>query len=428
MADKKKCFVVMGFGVKTDYRTSRALDLDKTYKHIIKPAVEGAGLACIRADEIPHSGTIDVPMYEQLLDADLVVADLSTSNVNAAYELGVRHALRPLRTVVIAEQQFDFPFDVNHIAIMTYRHDGKALDIDIALTFREQLQKQIEAIMAVENPDSPVYTFLKPLNPPARAKVRRAAAPATRGVRAEPAPAEENPAMSPLMDQVEAAKDRGDFIAAKSLLEVVRKMAPRDNYVTQQLALVTYKSKHPDPVAALEEARGILAELDPMESNDGETLGLWGAIHKRHWEISKDPTQLDHAIAAYEKGYQLLNDYYNGINYAYLLNVRGSVVEKTAEAVADFVLAQRVRRNVIQLCDAELERIKEKEETRGERYWIWATKAEAAAGLEDEARARQFFEKAKTLATADWMVDSTNEQIGGLRSLLERSPLAKLAD
>ncbi len=25
------CFVIMGFGVKTDYRTSRVLDLDKAY-------------------------------------------------------------------------------------------------------------------------------------------------------------------------------------------------------------------------------------------------------------------------------------------------------------------------------------------------------------------------------------------------------------
>jgi hypothetical protein len=31
-------------------------------------------------------------MYEQLMSADLVVADLSTSNANAFYELGVRHA------------------------------------------------------------------------------------------------------------------------------------------------------------------------------------------------------------------------------------------------------------------------------------------------------------------------------------------------
>ena len=93
------CFVVMGFHKKTDFQTGRTLDLDKSYRLLIKPAVEECGLTCLRADEIPHSGTIDVPMYEQLLAADIVVADLSTCNANAIYELGVRHALRPFSTV-----------------------------------------------------------------------------------------------------------------------------------------------------------------------------------------------------------------------------------------------------------------------------------------------------------------------------------------
>ena len=84
------CFVVQGFGKKTDFTDGRVLDLDASYA-VIKEGVEAAGLQCIRADEIQHSGTIDVPMYQQLLQADLVIADLSTYNVNAAFELGVRY-------------------------------------------------------------------------------------------------------------------------------------------------------------------------------------------------------------------------------------------------------------------------------------------------------------------------------------------------
>src|ERR1043165_4457836 len=115
---KGTCFVVMGFGKKTDFETGRTLDLDKSYRNIIKPAVEAAGLKCIRADEIVHSGLIDVPMYEQLLNADVVVADLSTSNKNAFYELGVRHALKPYTTLVICEDGIKtFPFDINHVAV-----------------------------------------------------------------------------------------------------------------------------------------------------------------------------------------------------------------------------------------------------------------------------------------------------------------------
>jgi hypothetical protein len=73
----------MEFGKKTDFETGRTLDLDTSYQNMIKPIIESAGLKCIRADEIVHSGMIDVPMYEQLLSGDVAAADLSTSNKNA---------------------------------------------------------------------------------------------------------------------------------------------------------------------------------------------------------------------------------------------------------------------------------------------------------------------------------------------------------
>jgi len=89
------CFVAMGFGKKTDYSdTPRSLNLDATYEAIIKPAVTACGLRCVRADEVRHSGIIDGPMYEMLLRADLVIADISTANPNAIYELGVRGRCR----------------------------------------------------------------------------------------------------------------------------------------------------------------------------------------------------------------------------------------------------------------------------------------------------------------------------------------------
>ena len=62
------CFVIQGFGKKTDYTDGRVLNLDASYE-VIKQGVVAAGLECIRADEIQHSAVIDVPMYEMLLQA-----------------------------------------------------------------------------------------------------------------------------------------------------------------------------------------------------------------------------------------------------------------------------------------------------------------------------------------------------------------------
>ena len=69
-------------------------------------------------------------------------------------------------------------------------------------------------------------------------------------------------------------------------LEQLKLQRPRDAFITQQLALATYKGKIPDAPKSLEKARAILSELNPAISNDPETLGIWGAIHKRLWELS----------------------------------------------------------------------------------------------------------------------------------------------
>ena len=118
------CFVVMGFGKKTDFVQNKTFDLDKSYRYIIKPAVEAAGYTCVRADEIQHAGNINVPMYEQLFDADLVIADLSTANPNAFFELGVRYALKPRTTIVIAEKGFKIPFDMGQVIVRSVRTSG----------------------------------------------------------------------------------------------------------------------------------------------------------------------------------------------------------------------------------------------------------------------------------------------------------------
>jgi hypothetical protein len=70
-------------------------------------------------------------------------------------------------------------------------------------------------------------------------------------------------------------------------------------------------------------------------------LGLWGAIHKRLYEM-KDLSARDHvepltaAIRAHQKGFYLKNDYYNGINFAFLLDCRAAQLGGE-DAVADRV-------------------------------------------------------------------------------------------
>ena len=153
------CFVIMGFGQKTDLATGRVLDLDKSYKNIIKPAVTAAGYDCVRADEIQHSGVIDVPMYELLFGADLVVADLSTANLNAIFELGVRHALKPRATVIMAESKFTIPFDANHIVVRHYEHLGPDIGFEETMRMRGELATLISALKKARLSTAPYIPF-----------------------------------------------------------------------------------------------------------------------------------------------------------------------------------------------------------------------------------------------------------------------------
>ncbi len=417
---KKTCFVVMGFGRKTDYQSGRVLDLDKSYQYIIKPAAEEAGLECKRADEIIHSGLIDVPMYEQLLVADVVIADISTANANAFYELGVRHALRPFTTITIAEDKMLFPFDVSHLAIRKYQHLGDGIDFGEVVRMKGELKTAVQTILENPGKDSPVYSFFTDLEPPMRRKVEQAVAQSAPAAVAVAATASNegrtvNPTMSVLMEQANAAIAKGDFMTARTLLGLVRAMAPKDPYVAQQLALVTYKSRMPDALRAVQEAMAIVSELNPKISTDTETLGLWGAIHKRAWEETRDEKNLDTAIFAYEKGFYLKNDYYTGINLAFLYNLRASL-SQGEEAVADVVLGNRIRKRVLAICESLLRGGVSMPPT--EKYWLLATAAEACVGLGDEAKATEYLNQAKGLNQPAWMIESTAEQLEKLRRLM----------
>ena len=431
---KKTCFVIQGFGKKQDYQTGRTLDLDASYE-VIKEAVTDAGLECIRADEIKHSGTIDQPMFEQILGADLVIADLSTYNVNAAYELGVRHALRPLCTIIVAETGFKYPFDFSHIAIRTYEHMGGDIGRREAKRFRDDLRQAIDAIVAAQKTDSPVYTFIPDLKNPMRGAAGAAAATVMEETVRAAASAEEM-SLKTMTDQAKAAMARSDFVMAKGMLLALRQMVPNKNDVTQMLALATYKSKQPTPEAALVEARGYLETLDPAGSHNTETLGLWGAVHKRMWDLSSDPKDLDEAVRGYERGFQLKQDYYNGINLAFLLNLRArqSVKSEPAEAIADWVLASRVRRRVVEICQGELKALpavsdgmtsEEQTDLRARKYWILATLREAAVGLGDPS-SEDWKRQAADIKPAQWMTDSTDEQIKRLQTLLAEPPMKAL--
>jgi len=403
---KKYCFVIQGFGKKQDYEQGKQFDLDASYE-VIKEAIEAAGFECYRADELRTNALIDQVMYDQLLDADLVVADVTTLNFNAAYELGVRHALRPYSTLVVGEKGMNFPFDVNHIYIHTYKHLGEDIGRREAKRFQDELKQLAQKAVSKQDKDSPVYTFLNRL--PENGYI---------GVAKESPKPEQITStiasLNELTDQAKTAMRENRFTDAVKHWSMAREIGGKNDYVVQQLALATYKSEQPDPERALRDAKTILEYLKPRISFDSETLGLWAAVHKRLFEITKDAIDLEEALFSLERGFFIKRDYYNGINLAFMLNT------KAAESPEDIkkelhAVARHVRRKVKDICEDALSN---NDLDNDEKYWILATLYEACVGMGGDDEAFRWKEEADKVAKSAWMAEVTEEQVAKLRALV----------
>jgi hypothetical protein len=443
---KKRCFVVMGFGTKTDYATGRKLDLNKSYRLLIKPVVEQKGLECLRADEIRHSGSIDLHMYQELLNADVVVADLSTANANALYELGIRHAMRPFTTIVISEDKLVYPFDLNHITITSYTHLGDAIDFDEVERFRKILGDKLQAVLDKQEPDSPVYTYLSQLVPPSIAARMQSSVPQIAAVTVDKTAS--GKALSAVLDEGEEAIAASDFEKAKRLFAsalVIGKSEgdsiSNDPYIIQSLALATYKAEKPTKVLALKEALNLLRQLDLDHTNDPETVSLAGSIEKKLYECGEGEYHLSNSILFYQRGYFLLNNRYNAINLAFTLNYRAnsSLCKTIEEQIADMVYAGYTRQRTLMICDRDWNELIAREKPQEslitdnaelkkqydynteQKFWIKINKAEAYFGLGNFEAYKTALAEASAIEHAGWMMEGFNRQIEKLRILLQET-------
>jgi len=163
----------MPFGTKPG-PDGQPLDFNRVYLELIKPALEAAGMAALRADEEARPGDIRVDMFQELLIADLVVVDLTIDNPNVWYELGVRHALRARGVVLISGGSAAKAFDVYTDRKLRYRIRDGGPDPDSLAADREALREVIVATMESWHGRkvSPVYQLIPDLIEPEWRRLR----------------------------------------------------------------------------------------------------------------------------------------------------------------------------------------------------------------------------------------------------------------
>lgn len=144
----KTCFIVAPIGSEgTEVRRST----EGLLKAVLKPVLNAYGFNVVIAHEISTLGSITDQVVNNLLEADLVVADLSGLNPNVMYELAIRHCAA-LPVIVIANRDTKLPFDVVIERTVFYSDDMYG-GVDLA----KELEKLIEKIgNNSTTPDNPV--------------------------------------------------------------------------------------------------------------------------------------------------------------------------------------------------------------------------------------------------------------------------------
>src|SRR3954454_5629575 len=148
-------FVIRPFGKKKDAKGTTEVDFDRVHKDLIGPAMVANELAGGTTGQIVEAGNIREDMFALIIEADLVVCDVTVHNANVFYELGIRHALRKKRSVLIKGGPVadSTPFDILTDRYLSY-------DIGDPGKAKDELVKVIRATLASERRDSPVFKML----------------------------------------------------------------------------------------------------------------------------------------------------------------------------------------------------------------------------------------------------------------------------
>jgi hypothetical protein len=152
MADR--AFIITQIGAKDSPERKRA---DEIYQYIIAPAVKEVGLDPYRSDQDLTPGAITQKFLSELLNARLIIADLTGTNPNVFYELGIAHS-RDRPVISIADTADTLPFDAKDeriIELGQYLPGG--LTASQSTQARNALQESLSIVLADNYvPSSPV--------------------------------------------------------------------------------------------------------------------------------------------------------------------------------------------------------------------------------------------------------------------------------
>ena len=146
------CFYVTPIGADN---SEERLHSDLFLGSLVEPALSDFGLNVVRADQIGKPGMITAQVIEHIVNARIVVADLSFHNPNVFYEVALRHACRkPIVQVIRASDRI--PFDLDQVRTITIDTTNIYALVPQIESYRSEIANQVrralEGTGPVENP------------------------------------------------------------------------------------------------------------------------------------------------------------------------------------------------------------------------------------------------------------------------------------
>jgi tetratricopeptide (TPR) repeat protein len=424
-ANLRVCFMVMPFRRRKVEEPKGAdapaeLDCDALWDKAFRPAIEELGYVPIRADYDPGSVIIK-DMLERLALADLVLADVSLSNGNVYYEVGLRHAAKETDCVLLAALWSKQLFDIEQFRSVRYPlKDGLVPDSE-AEAIRKLVVKQVPKL---KNSRTPYYEFVAG----SRQELERRGIFRDRAARLSEFQASVREAR--LVQDKEQRKQRivalrqrfsgtalevpdvaiellyliRDGLGWADALEFVESLPASTRNLAvvreQHLLALAESGGHQEAIAKLEE---LVKEL----GDSPERQGLIGGRYKRLWRDARkariekgeqrpsldERRNLEKALEHYTRGMEFdYNQYYCSCNIPQLLRARGKPGDaKRAGIIDEFVVAA---------CERALAR------NEGD-DWVKPTLLGAAFRAGNVDKAQELAERVALEGSVEWKLKST---------------------
>lgn len=164
----KSCFVIMPFSTTVFDKDGHVIEISKKewtwiYENWIKKSIASypsESINCIRSELKP--GNFVKGIVENIISADIVIADLTGNKPNVYYELGIRHGLKN-GNIIISQDKDTMPSDLSNYFCFYYKYSSKSFENESHYQeFEQNMHKLLDSILnETIAPDNPVADFKK---------------------------------------------------------------------------------------------------------------------------------------------------------------------------------------------------------------------------------------------------------------------------